>query len=72
MGFWGKAKGVFSRIGQGIKDYVVKPTLSLVSKVGAPVGAAIGSVIPGLGTALGTTLGGGAQALAAGLNDMIK
>lgn len=71
MGFWGKVKGVFSRIGHGIKDYAIKPALSLVSKVGAPVGAAIGSVIPGLGTALGTTIGGGAQALATGLNNML-
>jgi len=72
MGLWSKVKGVFSRIGHGVKDYVVKPALSLVSKVGAPVGAAIGSVMPGVGTAIGGALGGGAQALASGLNRIIR
>lgn len=72
MGFWSKVKGVFGRIGKGIKNYVIKPALSLVSTVGAPVGAAIGSIVPGVGTAIGGTIGGAAQALAGGLNKMIK
>lgn len=71
MGLWSKVKGVFGRIGRGLKDYVVKPALSVVSKLGAPVGAAIGSIVPGVGTAVGGTIGGAAQALAGGLNRMI-
>ena len=71
MGLWSKVKGVFGRIGNGLKNYVLKPALSLVSTVGAPVGAAIGSIVPGIGTAIGGTVGGAAQALAGGLNKMI-
>lgn len=56
MGLWSKVKGVFGRIGHGVKN--------IVSKFGAPIGAAIGSIIPGVGTALGTAIGGAAQRIA--------
>lgn len=56
MGLWTKVKGVFGRIGKGIKN--------IAAKYGAPIGAAIGSFIPGVGTALGTTVGGAVQTLA--------
>lgn len=56
MGLWSKVKGVFGRIGKGIKN--------IAAVAGAPIGAAIGSVIPGVGTALGTTIGGALQTLA--------
>lgn len=56
MSLWSKVKGVFGRIGRGVKN--------VVAKYGAPIGAAIGSIIPGVGTALGTTIGGAAQAFA--------
>lgn len=56
MSLWSKVKGVFGRIGRGIKH--------VVAKAGAPIGAAIGSIIPGVGTALGTTIGGALQGLA--------
>lgn len=56
MGLWGKVKGVFGRIGNGIKN--------IAAKYGTPIGAAIGSVIPGVGTALGTSIGGAVQAIA--------
>lgn len=72
MGFWSKVKGVFGRIGRGLKDYVVKPALSVVSKLGAPIGAAIGSIIPGAGTAIGAEVGTLAQGLAGGLNNIIR
>lgn len=56
MGLWSKVKGVFGRIGSGIKN--------ITAKYGAPIGSAIGSVIPGVGTALGTTIGTAAQSIA--------
>lgn len=56
MGLWDKVKGVFGRIGNGIKN--------IASKYGAPIGALVGSIVPGVGTALGTTIGGAVQALA--------
>ena len=71
MGLWSKVKGVFGRIGSGIKNYLIKPALKLTSKLGAPVGAAIGSIVPGVGTAIGGAIGGGAQALAGELNKLI-
>lgn len=55
MGFWSKVKGVFGRIGTGIKN--------IARVAGAPIGAAIGSVVPGIGTALGTSLGAAIQGL---------
>ena len=71
MGFWAKAKGVFGKVGRGLKKYVIKPALSVASLAGAPVGAAIGSVIPGVGTAIGGAIGGGVQALSGALNKII-
>ena len=71
MGLWAKVKGVFGRIGKGIKDYVIKPVVSVASKAAAPIGAAIGSIVPGVGTALGTTIGTGVQALANGVNKFL-
>ena len=56
MGLWGKVKGVFSRIGSGVKN--------IAAKYGAPIGALVGSLVPGVGTALGTTIGGAVQAIA--------
>ena len=56
MGFWSKVKGVFGRIGTGIKN--------IARVAGMPIGAAIGSVVPGIGTALGTSLGAAIQGLA--------
>jgi len=56
MSLWSKVKGVFGRIGKGVKD--------IVSRYGTPIGAAIGSIIPGVGTALGTAIGGAAQSIA--------
>lgn len=56
MGLWSKVKGVFGRIGRGVKNFV--------AKAGAPIGAAIGSVVPGVGTAIGTSIGGALQGLA--------
>lgn len=72
MGFWAKAKGVFGKIGRGIKKYVIKPTLSVATLAGAPVGAAIGSLIPGVGTAIGGAIGGGVSALSGALNKVIE
>lgn len=71
MGFWSKVKGVFGRIGKGLKDYVVKPTTWLASKIAAPVGATIGSIVPGLGTAAGGAIGGAIQGIATGLNKIL-
>lgn len=56
MSLWSKVKGVFGRIGTGIKN--------IAAKYGTPIGAAIGSIIPGVGTALGTAIGGAAQSIA--------
>jgi hypothetical protein len=56
MGLWSKVKGVFGRIGRGIKN--------IAAKAGAPIGAIVGSLIPGIGTALGTAIGGAAQTIA--------
>ena len=56
MSLWSKVKGVFGRIGNGIKN--------IAAKYGTPIGAAIGSIIPGVGTALGTAIGGAAQTIA--------
>ena len=56
MGLWSKVKGVFGRIGRGVKN--------VAAKYGAPIGALIGSVVPGVGTALGTTIGGAVQSIA--------
>lgn len=72
MGFWGKIKGVFGRIGKGIKNYVVKPALTLTKYAAAPIGAAVGSIIPGVGTAAGGALGTAASTLAGTLDNMIK
>lgn len=72
MGFWAKAKGVFGKIGRGIKKYVFKPTLSVASMAATPVGAAIGSLIPGVGTAIGGAIGGGVSALSGALNKVIQ
>lgn len=71
MGLWAKVKGVFGRVGQGIRDYVIKPVVSVASKIAAPVGAAIGSAIPGIGTAAGSAIGGGIQAIANGINKLL-
>lgn len=71
MGFWAKAKGVFGKVGRGLKKYLIKPALSVASMAGAPIGAAVGSVIPGLGTAIGGAIGGGVQAASAAINRMI-
>ena len=71
MGLWSKVKGVFGRIGNGFKDYIIKPVVSVASKAAAPIGAAIGSVVPGVGTALGATIGTGVQALANGVNKFL-
>lgn len=68
MGFWAKAKGVFGKIGRGIKNYVLKPVVSIASKVAAPVGAAIGSIVPGIGTALGGAIGTAVQGLSGAIN----
>lgn len=56
MSLWSKVKGVFGRIGKGVKN--------IAAKFGTPIGALIGSVIPGVGTALGTSIGGAVQAIA--------
>ena len=71
MGLWAKVKGVFGRVGQGIRDYVIKPVVSVASKIATPVGAAIGSAIPGIGTAAGSAIGGGIQAIANGINKLL-
>lgn len=71
MGLWSKVKGVFGRIGSGLKDYIVRPVVSLASKIAAPVGAAIGSVIPGVGTAAGGAIGGVVQGAANGISRLI-
>ena len=71
MGFWAKAKGVFGKIGRGIKKYVLKPVVAIASKVAAPVGAAIGSVVPGVGTALGGAIGTAVQGLSGAINHHI-
>ena len=72
MGLWSKMKGVFSRIGKGLRDILIKPSLAVTSAIGAPLGAAIGSIVPGIGTAAGASVGGIAQGLAAKLNQMMK
>ena len=72
MGFWGKVKGVFGRIGRGAVKYILKPALSLTKHVAAPVGAVVGSIVPGIGTAAGGALGGAASTLAGALDRMIK
>ena len=56
MGLWNKMKGVFGRVGSGLKN--------IVAKAGLPLGAAIGSLIPGVGTAMGASIGGTLQGLA--------
>lgn len=56
MSLWSKVKGVFGRIGRGVKKFV--------AAAGAPIGAAIGSIVPGVGTAIGGTIGGALQTLA--------
>ena len=56
MSFWSKAKGLFGRIGRGIKN--------IAGKYGTAIGAGIGSLVPGVGTALGTTIGAATQKLA--------
>ena len=71
MGLWSKVKGVFGRIGSGLKNYVLKPVVSIASKVAAPVGAALGSVIPGVGTAAGGAIGGLVQGAANGINKLL-
>ena len=72
MGFWAKAKGVFGKVGRGLKNYVLKPALSVATLAGAPVGAAVGSILPGVGTAIGGAIGGGVSALSGALNKVIK
>lgn len=56
MSLWSKVKGVFGRIGKGVKN--------IAANFATPIGALIGSVIPGVGTALGTSIGGAVQAIA--------
>ena len=72
MGFWSKVKGVFGRIGNGLKKYVLKPALTLTKYAAAPVGTAIGSIIPGIGTVAGCALGTAASTIAGTLDNMIK
>ena len=69
--FWNKVKGVFGRIGKGIKKgvgwvadkakKVAKTALNVTSKagtaIGTGVGAIAGSIIPGAGTAAGAAAG---------------
>ena len=71
MGFWGKVKGVFGRIGKGIKNYVVKPVLKVAETAGAPLGAAIATAA-GVDPITGMKIGGAAQQIAVTLNRFIK
>lgn len=71
MGFWGKVKGVFGRIGRGVKDYVVKPVLKVAETAGAPLGAAIATAA-GVDPITGMKIGGAAQQIAGTLNRFIK
>ena len=57
MSLWSKVKGVFGRIGRGVKKFV--------AAAGAPIGAAIGSIVPGVGTAVGAAVGAGVSGVAA-------
>lgn len=56
MSLWGKVKGVFGRVGKGIKN--------IAAKYGTPIGAAIGAAIPEIGPAMGTKIGGAIQSIA--------
>ena len=70
-GLWSKVKGVFGRIGRGVKKgakwlcdkgkKVAKTALNVTSKagtaIGTGVGAIAGSIIPGAGTAAGAAAG---------------
>ena len=66
MSFWSKAKGVFSRIGRGIKNVATKGfniAKGIVNKFGAPIGAAISTAFTGDPT-IGAKIGGAASKLA--------
>lgn len=71
MGFWGKVKGVFGRIGRGVKDYVVKPVLKVAETAGAPLGAAIATAA-GVDPMTGMKIGGAIQQASGILNRFIK
>lgn len=71
MGFWGKVKGVFGRIGRGVKDYVVKPVLKVAETAGAPLGAAIATAA-GVDPITGMKIGGAIQQASGILNRFIK
>ena len=50
MGFWSKVKGVFGRIGSGIKNVATKGfnvAKGLVSKFGPAIGAAVSTAVTG-------------------------
>lgn len=71
MGFWGKVKGVFGRIGRGVKDYVVKPVLKVAEAAGAPLGAAVATAA-GVDPMTGMKIGGAIQQASGILNRFIK
>lgn len=70
MGLWSKMKGVFSRIGSGLK-YFLKPALTVAKHAAVPVGAVVGSIIPGLGTSAGLAAGSGASIIADKINRLL-
>lgn len=71
MGFWGKVKGVFGRIGKGVKNYVVKPVLKVAEAAGAPIGAAVATAA-GADPITGMKIGGAIQQVSGVLNRFIK
>ena len=71
MGFWGKVKGVFGRIGRAAKDYVVKPVLKVAEAAGAPIGAAVATAA-GVDPITGMKIGGAIQQVSGVLNRFIK
>lgn len=64
-------KGVFGRVGKALKDYVLKPAMTVAEYAALPVGTIAGSLIPGIGTAAGSAAGAGAAALAKKINELL-
>ena len=72
-GFWSKVKGVFGRIGNGIKNVAKKAfkfATGAVEKFGPVAGAAISTAYTGDPTS-GAKIGGIASNIAGGLNKLV-
>lgn len=66
MGFWSKAKGLFGRIGRGIKKVAGKAynvVKGAVEKFGPAIGAAVSTAVTGDPT-IGAKIGKAAQGIA--------